>query len=244
MTSFMDLSNNLSLPFAYLLQDFNLEQLTNLRDINDYSLLHCAVLNNNTEKVIELVHSKFPLDLLTVNSEINFELIKKFIPFEFSKSMNIIFSREGYTPLHLNLFLLNYYMTFKPEKKEFTIQQFKIEQEKILNIFIENDSTCLGITDELGFSLFDYAFLFENTFLINKFFKLDTTFKFLHFVKPSTAIDILKIIQIKETKKTIKNLYHESIDQQIFNNLQKKLLNDKLSIDLNTKNSVKSVNKI
>lgn len=244
MISFMDLSNHLSLPFAYLLQDFNLEQLTNLRDINDYSLLHCAVLNNNTAKVIELVHSNFPLDLLTVNSEINFELIKKFIPFEFSKSMNIVFSNEGYTPLHLNLFLLNYYMSFKPDKKEFTIQKFKAEQEKILNIFLENDKECLSLLDSRGFSLFDYAFLFENTFLINKFFDIDSTFKYLHFVKPSTALDILKIIQIKENKKTIKNLYHEPINSQIFNNLQKKLLNDKLTMDLNTKNSVKSVNKI
>lgn len=244
MTSFIDLSNYLSIPFSYLLQDLNLEQLTNLRDINNYSLLHCAVLSNNTEKVIELAHSNFPLDLLTNNSEINFELIKKLVPFEFSKSMNIYFSKDGYTPLHLNLFLLNYYMTFKPEKKEFTIQQFKIEQEKILNIFIENDEDCLSILDARGFSLFDYAFLFENTFLINKFFNLDSTFKNLHFVKPSTALDILKIIKVKETKKTIKNLYHEEINSQIFNNLHKKLLNDKLTMDLNTKSSVKSVNKI
>ena len=92
--------------------------------------------------------------------------------------------------------------------------------------------------------MFDYAFLFENTFLINKFFNLDSTFKNLHFVKPTTALDILKIIQVKENKKTIKNLYHETINTEIFNNLQKKLLNDKLTIDLNTKSSVKSVNKI
>lgn len=80
--------------------------------------------------------------------------------------------------------------------------------------------------------------------LINKFFDIDSTFKYLHFVKPSTALKSLKIIQIKENKKTIKNLYHEPINSQIFNNLQKKLLNDKVTMDLNTKNSVKSVNKI
>lgn len=242
MTVSTDLSNYLEVPFAYLLQEHSIEELSNLRDLNKYSFLHCAVLNNNLNKVIEIINSNFPIKLLTENSEIPFKLLKKFIPFDFSSSLNIVFSEQGYTALHLNLFLFNYYSNFKPNKKEFTIQKFKEEQGKILDLFLDTDTDFLGIQDKKGFSLFDYAFLFENIGLINKFFALDPTFNHLHFIKKETALKILDIIKIKEKTSSFNDIV--KINEEIFTNLKKRILFDKLALDLKHKNKVQSVNKI
>lgn len=243
MTVLTDLSNYLEVPFAYLLQEHSIEDLSNLRDLNKYSFLHCAVLSNNLNKVIEIINSNFPISTLTENSEIPFKLLKKFIPFDFSNSLNIVFSEQGYTAVHLNLFLLNYYSNFKPHKKEFTIQQFKLEQVKILDLFIEQDNDILSIQDKKGFTLFDYAFLFENISLINKFFKLDPVFNHLHFIKKETALKILDIIKIKqENNKNSGNI--DKVEEEVIANLKKRMLFDKLALDLKHKNKVQSVNKI
>lgn len=243
MTVSTDLSNQLKVPFAYLLQKNSIEELSNIRDSNQFSFLHCAVLNNNLSKVIEIINSNFPTNLVTENSDIPFNLIKKFVPFDFPNSLEISFSEKGYTALHLNIFLLNYYTNFNPDKKAFNIQQFKGEQSKILSFFLESDSDLIGLEDEKGFSLFDYAFLFENISLINQFFSLDSTFKYLNMVKPETALKILEIVKIKQTKvKFVPN--EDKIDDNLMINLKKRILFDKLSVDLKHKNKVKSLNKI
>lgn len=243
MTVSTDLSNQLKVPFAYLLQQSSVEELSNIRDINQFSYLHCAVLNNNLSKVIEIINSNFPINLISEDSNIPFELIKKFVPFDFPNSLEIPFSNTGYTALHLNVFLLNYYTNFNPEKKSFNIQQFKIEQCKILDFFLENDSSLIGLEDEKGFSLFDYAFLFENISLIHQFFALDITFSHLKMVKHETALKILEIIKIKQSKyKFVPN--EDKINETLIINLKKRILFDKLSVDLTQKNKVKSLNKI
>lgn len=239
-----DLHNYLKYPFAYLLQKHSVEELSDFRDENQYSLLHCAVLNNNLSKVIEIINSNFPTTLLTENSEIPFALIKKYVPFDFTQSLNIIFSDQGYTALHLNLYLLNYYTHFNPDKKAFTIQKFKEEQCKILDLFLEKDTDLIGLQDKKGFSLFDYAFLFENSFLINKFFKLDPTFSHLSAVEKNTALQILNIIKIKENKNIYQHSSNDMINEDMLVNLQKRILYDKLTVDLYMKNKVKSINKL
>lgn len=244
MTGLTDLSNYLNVPFAYLLQKNSIEELSSIRSFNSYSLLHCAVLNNNLSKVIEIISSNFPTNLLTDNSEIPFSLIKKFVAFDFTESLNIVFSDEGYTALHLNLFLLNYYTHFKPQKKSFTIEQFKEEQFKILNLFLEKDTDLIGLQDKKGFSLFDYAFLFENVFLINKFFDLDPTFKNLCAIENQTALKILEIIKIKEKKNALNSSNNDVINENMFINLKKRILYDKLNVDLKAKNMIKSNTKI
>lgn len=246
MTGLIDLSQQLKIPFAYLLQQHSIEELSNFRDLNQFSFLHCAVLNNNLSKVIEITNSNFPLNLLTENSDIPFGLIKKFVIFDFPNSLKIPFTEEGYSALHLNLYLINYYTCFKPDKKSFTIEQFKNEQVKILDVFLEKDTQFIGLQDKKGFSLFDYAFLFENIFLINKFFLLDPTFAYLHSVKKETALKILEILKIKEQKKIFNNLSNEIINEELITNLKKRLLFDKLYIDLNTTNNIQyhTINKI
>lgn len=244
MTVSIDLSNSLKMPFAYLLQEYSIEELSNHRDSNNYSYLHCAVLNNNLSKVIEIIHSNFPSNLLSENSEIPFNLIKKFVPFDFIDSLEIVFSKEGYTALHLNVFLLNYYTHFQPEKRAFTIQQFKEEQIKILEAFLDKSPYCIGIQDKKGFSLFDYAFLFQNVFLINKFFEYDPTFNHLYFIKKETALKILDLLKIKQSKNALNNSIIDKINDNLFDNLKKRILFDKLSVDLKHKNKVESINKI
>lgn len=244
MTVSIDLSNQLKIPFPYLLQQHNIKDLSKMTDVNQFSFLHCAVLNNNLSKVIEIINSNFPYDLLTENSEIPFALIKKFVPFDFPHSLKIPFTEEGYTPLHLNLFLLNYYTCFKPDKKSFTIDQFKSEQLKILDLFLDKDIHLIGLQDKKGFSLFDYAFLFENITLINKFFLIDSTFSYLHAIKKDTALTMLEILKIKENKKILHNFPTEQLHGDLIPNLKKRLLFDKLSVDLKHKNKVESINKI
>lgn len=244
MTVSTDLSNQLKIPFAYLLQQHSIEELSRFRDLNQFSFLHCAVLNNNLSKVIEIINSNFPYNLLTENSDIPFDLIKKFVSFDFPSSIKIPFTEEGYTALHLNVFLLNYYTCFKPDKKSFTIDQFKNEQIKILDTFLDKNNSYIGLQDKKGFSLFDYAFLFENITLINQFFLLDPTFSHLHAIKKETALKILEILKIKEQKKILYNFPTESLHEDLLSNLKKRLLFDKLSVDLKHKNKVESINKI
>lgn len=243
MTVSTDLSNQLKVPFAYLLQQNSIEELAKYRDLNQFSFLHCAVLNNNLNKVIEIINSNFPTNLVTENSDIPFKLLKKFVPFDFPNSLEISFSEKGYTALHLNVFLLNYYTNFNPEKKSFNIQQFKVEQSNILSFFLDADSSLIGLKDEKGFSLFDYAFLFENISLINKFFSFDPTFSHLKIVKPETALKILEIVEIKQSKVAF-IAPEDKISDTLIINLKKRILFDKLSVDLKHKNKVKSLNKI
>ena len=241
MTVLTDLSKYMNLPVSFVLQEFSLENFQNLRDINDFSLLHIAVLNNNIDKVLELVHSNYSTTLISKTSDVPFELLKKWVPFDFDNSMKIIFSDDGYTPIHLNIYLLNLYHKLNPQKKGFLIQQFYQYQQKILDLFIENDSLLLKQQDKKGFTVFDYAFLFENSELINKFYGLDCTFSGLHFVTPYTAIKICQMINLKNN--TLKNSNNLYISDDLIEKLNKKMLNDKLSVDLNTKKMIKS-NKI
>lgn len=239
-----DLSNLLNMPVAYLLQENKIEDISKLRDVNNYSLLHCSVLNNNLEKVLELLNFNFNTKVLTQNSEIPLVLIKKFINFEFNNLFKISFLKEGYTALHLNIFLLNYYTHLKPEKGNFAIEKFKDKQQKILDLFIEYDSHCIGITDQSGFSLFDYAILLENNQLINKFYKLNNNFSFLNNVNKDTALKILKLINIKKQKVDNKEISIEPIEDIIIINLEKIILFEKLQLDLEQKNNVKYLHKI
>lgn len=244
MTVLNDLSNYLKVPFSFLLQKHSIEELSNFRDLNEYSFLHCAVLNNNTSKVIEIINSNFPFSIFSKNSEIPLLLMKKFIAFDFKEPLHVSFHSNGYTALHLNLFLLNYYSHFVPDKKSFTIQKFKEEQCKILDLFIENNTDLIGLKDQQGFTLFDYAFLFENVFLINKFFSLDPTFKYLSAIEQHTALKILDILKIKENKNIYNGLSLDTIKEELLINLKKRILFDKLTVDLNTKSKVQSVVKI
>lgn len=244
MTVLKDLSSYLNFPFAYLLQKHSINELSGFRDSNEYSLLHCAVLSNDLSKVIEIINSNFPLVLLTENSEIPLILMRKFIAFDFEQSLHIPFTEKGYTALHLNLFLLNYYTNFKPDKKSFTIQKFREEQCKILDLFLEQNTDLIGLKDNQGFTLFDYAFLFENIFLINKFFNLDPTFKHLSAIEQSTALKILDIVKIKENKNVLNGSSLDTISEELLINLKKRILYDKLIVDLNTPNRVQSTNKI
>jgi hypothetical protein len=171
-------------------------------------------------------------------------LIKKFIPFNFPHPLKIPFTNEGISPLHLNVFLLNYYTSFKPDKKSFTIEQFKTEQINILEVFLDKNNDFIGVQDKKGFSLFDYAFLFENINLINQFFYLDPTFNHLHMIKKDTALNIVEILKIKEQKKILHNFSTEKINEDLIQNLKKRLLFDKLSMSFKHKNKIESVHKI
>ena len=63
----------------------------------------------------------------------------------------------------------------------------------------------------------------------------------MHFVTPYTAIKICQMINLKNN--TLKNSNNLYISDDLIEKLNKKMLNDKLSVDLNTKKMIKS-NKI
>lgn len=188
-----NLSACLNISIDFLLQHNSLEELTSFQDNNGYTLLHWAVLNHDSQKVNELL-------------SINFKLCNSFnnfipdLPVDVSKSrlalipnLLIPFNKDGYSPLHLCIYLINLYQTNNLDNLH-KFSNYITEQKNIFTLFFKyNDNS--NILDQQGYSYVDYCFILENIELL---FMLD---------KPYEAyIDILNNVQFETGLKIIERL--------------------------------------
>ncbi len=233
----IDMQYLMSVPFAFVLQNNPLEEIEQFCDANGWNLLHHVVAEGDIHKISELIHFSFNPN---INSKTNFIPENIFQIQEKRKTdktkifQKIPFSLQGFTPIHLSLFLYNYYQKLSDD---FFYQALSDKYKKIIDLFIKNVSDIKTIQDSTGNSLFDYAFLMESQELIDLMQMHDPFFETLNNIQLKTAHKILEIMSLKYEKKDL---------DYISSCLQKKIEHDNLSKKLNHKNneSKKTTHKI
>lgn len=233
----MDNSNNnidnqslLNTPIAYVLQTKTIEELENSFDSNGWNILHHAIADFNLPKIRELMHFSFNWK---INSKANYIPPEIYSFADTKKTPNfktpskIPFCQNGFTPLHLAMFLFNYYHGLDGN---YHYQKIGQNYSEAIAFFIEKNGDLESYVDADGLSLFDYAFLLEDAKLIEKFQMADPGFASLKKVSPKIAKQILEVMEIKHQSKC---------NHLIIEALEKKILNDSLSANLKVNQTTK-----
>ncbi len=231
----------LNVPLSFILQDTTIEKIEEIVDENGWNLLHYAVANCNINKIKELIHYNFNLSLNSTNNKLNINVFfvnnkKKPNSILFPKKINFLF--KGFSPLHLALFLYNYYSTFS---EDFFYQSISIKYLSILDILINENTSFKLVFDQDKNSLFDICFIMENIFLINLIYNKDKNFSTLNNILPTTA---LKILQVMKIKQEFNDKNNEKIYEEILLSLNKKQLKRELTTNLSINNTLHKINKI
>lgn len=190
-----NLSACLNISIDFLLQYNSLEELMNYKDNNGYTLLHWAVLNHNSKKVEELLSLNFTL----CNSFNNFI---PDLPVDVSKThlehisnLVIPFNENGYSPLHLCIYLIKLYENNNSHK----FLNYIKEQQIIFNSFFKYDDNII-ILDKQGYSYVDYCFIVENLELL---FTLNQSYEIsidaLNNIQPETGFKIVQKLILKNS---------------------------------------------
>ncbi len=189
-------------PTSFLLKNSTIENLASLFDDNGWTVLHYAVAEANVPKITEFLH--FNMNTGT-NSKRNFIPSDIYILNDKKKSTDKIeiinkipFSKNGFTPIHLALFLYNYYTVINKQLgNDFFYSSLVEKYQKILSLFIKGFTKLEETLDIDGKSLFDYAFLLENITLIELLHMNDHEFQTLRKVDYKTAKKILEVMELK-----------------------------------------------
>jgi hypothetical protein len=230
----------LDIPMAYLLQNKDISEIEKDFDNNGWNILHYAIADADLGKMVELLHFDFDWNLQSKSNFIPSNIYKfydKKRHLDIKKMERIPFCDNGFTPLHLLMFLFNFYSHASDDFGHYTsiISNYRY----ILEIFFEEKSSWVEYIDSNGHSLLDYAFLLENLDLINSIQKFDPTFSNLKKVSSPVAKKIIEIMQLKLIKHE-KNKYSKvdvisvkSSLNEIKELLEKKVINDSLKVELN-----------
>jgi hypothetical protein len=233
----MDHSNNnvdnqclLNIPIAYILQSKTVQEIEQSFDSNGWNIMHYAVADANTPKIAELIHFSFNY---SINGTRNYIPLSVYSSNEKKKPQKvklldkIPFCKNGFSPVHLAMFLFHHYNTLS---EEFFYQQLAEEYMKVISLFINSETHLESFVDIDGHSLFDYAFLLEDLELIDKLQMVDPSFYSLKKVSAEVGKQIAEVMEIKYKTKGL---------EQVLNALDKKILNDSLNKDLKINEIIK-----
>jgi hypothetical protein len=229
----------LNVPLAYLLQTRTINEIERDFDSNGWSVLHHAIAEADLNKINELIHFSFNWG---VNGSSNF--IPDFA-YQSSEKRKTIRTRTlnrmpycngGYAPTHLAMYLYEYYSNLA---SDFFYQNVADNYKNILILLINQKTDWQSHIDSDGNSLFDHAFLSENTELIEMMQGLDPTFSNLKKINPSVGKKILEVMAIKN-KGVLSNSVLAKLNDKISNinqTLDNKIMHDSLFSDLKVNNT-------
>jgi hypothetical protein len=238
-------SDLLNTPTAFLLQQYPKEQLFSLKDSYGFTLFHRAVSENNIMKVAELLSFNFPYTTCSYSNILPDDF---FIEFKnINKKDNyysIPFSKNGYSAIHLSIFLHNFYQK-SDTQSNFKNNKIANIQKQIIEILLNHDSEIFSIQDHDGFSVLDYCFLLEDISLIELGVLKNPSMIGLNKVTCHTALQILDSIELKNQFDE-NNINTPSYNSLIKEYLLKKINYEALNIKLSKKNVIlyKKTNKI
>jgi len=228
----------LNVPLAYILQNKTVQEVEQDFDSNGWNVLHHAVAEGDLSKILELCHFSFNWK---VNGTSNFILESAYQMAEKKKSTKtrmlnrMPYCDGGYAPTHLAMYLYEFYSNIAITG-DFFYQSLCRHYITIMDLLINKNSNWSLHIDSNGNSLFDYAFLSEDLYLIEMMKQLDPTFSNLKKVSPTVAKKILEVMNFKKAA---------NVPQHLFQELDNKIMNDSLSKDLKI-NSIqkKSIQKV
>lgn len=238
----LSLPDCLNIPVPYLLQEYNFETLQELRDDDGWSFMHWAIARADYGKIGELKECGFKFDALSKNNNISDKYLsiltnaqKEAVSFHF----NIPFNKQGYSPLHLLIFLNKQFeeLSQRASKGNFFWNSLCQQQILIFNDFFSLEH--LSVVDSDGLTPTDYCFLLENFSFLNHIYQFDPSFNTLGKVKLKTAKHILDIFLKHKVKKDI--VYSKAI-QDFIDILEIKINKEQLESSLSQKNMIKSKN--
>lgn len=235
----MNLLDNLKTPIPYLIQkriDFQ------FLDSFGWSLMHYAVSLNNVDKVNELLLCDIDFNTNSSTTKIPTSFLitcgkddsNKYENIEF---INIPYSENGYTPLHLCVFLQKYYKKRNhPDYRKYSILQSTIF-DKILTKFPK----AIYWKDPNSLTVTDYCILSLNLEFLMKIKKIDNDFDSLLSVKPLTCQKIFEneIDSNSPNKKSEINLEEFNFLKDMSMFFRAKHTKDNLELQLKEKKEVK-----
>lgn len=182
---------NLDIPLPYLLQkNFNFKQL----DDSGWSLFHHAIACGNTSMVFEMIDLALDFNILSKNNGIYIGNIynhsKKEKPLT---HLFLNFTQSGYTPFHLNIFLLKYYKK-KTNRIDIEYGRYLSQQEEIFKIIMSGENlNFLSFQDEEKQSVTDYILLTFQFDILKKIQSIDPDLDTLNAIKFETALKICQL---------------------------------------------------
>lgn len=226
----------LNIPTAFLLQEYPKEHLYTFKDSLHFSFFHWAVIQNNVQKVVELLNFNFNYSICT-NSNI--------IPSSIWNHDNIIndyiipFNKNGYSPVHLSVFLHKFYDNIENKNSQGNKNNHKHLQKIIILEFLKFDSSIFSLKDKDSYTVLDYCFLSENIELIELALTYNPNMDALNKVKTETALSIIDTINLKNKIK-VSEFSPESflVNPLIEKNLKIKISYDTLNNSLPLKNVI------
>lgn len=181
----MNLLDNLSIPIPYLIQkktDFN------FLDSFGWSLMHYAVGLNNADKINELLLCDIDFNN---NSSTNKILTNCLMTcgkddmglYSNIDSINIPYCENGYTPIHLSVFLHKYYK----KRLHSDYRKYSTSQIIIFENFLKKFPEAIKWEDSNNLTITDYCILSLNFEYLMKIKKIDANLESLSKVNPLTA---------------------------------------------------------
>lgn len=216
-------------PVSFLLQNKKLEELCDFYDDHGWTVMHYAVGEAEISKIKEFLH--FDLDF-NKNSQRNYIPEDIFIVNDKKKNPDkhqiltkIPFLQKGFTPVHLAIFLYDYYLNLNKSfgGNDFFYNKIVENYQEILRLLLTKERIFGNHLDSNGKSYLDYAFLTENITIIELIHMLDPTFETFRKVKPQTAKKILEVMEIK---------YKEGSHDYLIKQLDTKILESSLQNQL------------
>jgi len=186
----MNLLDNLAIPTPYLIQkntDFN------FLDSFGWTLMHYAVSYSNVNKINELLAEdisfntnsstkKIPTSSLMCRGKDDADMYKNI------SEINIPYCENGYTPLHLSVFLHNYYT--KRAHADYRI--LAVLQENIFNFILKKYPDCMAWEDSDRLTVTDYSILSFNLNFLKQIKSIDNDLQSLNMIEPLTAKKIFE----------------------------------------------------
>lgn len=229
-------------PVSFLLKNKSMEQIENLHDDNGWNILHHAVATMNTAKISELEHFNINVSIISNKNYIPEDIYaindKRKANEKVETFSKIPFTKSGFTAIHLSMFLFNFYQDLSQNGSDFFYNSICEKYQNIIKKLINHKTIEQNPVDGDGKTLFDYAFLMENIYLIDTLHMVDPDFSTLKQVDLNIANKIIEVMEVK-----YKDGSHEHIKRQ----LETKILHSKLTSslpkkqDLNLSEKVKKV---
>lgn len=239
LDKFFDKQYLMHTPTSFLLQNKTLEDLCSLHDDNGWTIMHYAVGHAEIEKIKEFIYfnmnfnknshkNYIPRDIFILNE-------KKKNPDKFEIFDKIPFVKKGFTPIHLAIYLYNYYINLNKSigGNDFFYHNIIDKYKKILDLLLTKERVSENPVDDNGKSYLDYAFLTENIKIIELIHNLDPEFNSFRKVNPKTAKRILEVMEIK---------YKEKLHDHLIKKLDIKILQSNLQDTLPQKNKDFKIN--
>ena len=181
----MNLLDNLAIPIPYLIQkntDFN------FLDSFGWSLMHYAVGFNNSDKINELLLCDITFNTNSSTNKIPTECIvtcgkEDTGIYSGINSINIPYCENGYTPVHLSVFMHKYYK----KRPHPDYRKHSVVQGVIFDKFLKNFPESIKWEDSNTLTVTDYCILSLNFEYLMKIKKIDENLMSLSKVHPLTA---------------------------------------------------------